>query len=160
MNNLASNVVDINAISESEQAIIDRAIEIIESRSICDRDYCNSAEIAKRYCKLQFSNMDNEAFGVVFLDAQYGIIEYKAMFHGTIDGCSVYPRVVVQHALKVNAAACIFTHCHPSGISSPSPSDDRITRRLKDALDLVEIRVVDHIIVGNECYSYLEDNRL
>lgn len=78
------------------------------------------------------------------------------MFNGTIDGASVYPREVVKAALRLNAAAVIFAHNHPSGTSVPSAADKKITQRLKDALSLVDIRVLDHLIVGTDIYSFAE----
>ncbi|MDH5611981.1 MAG: hypothetical protein OEY66_05950, partial [Gammaproteobacteria bacterium] len=77
-------------------------------------------------------------------------------FYGTIDGASVYPREVVKLALKKNAAAVIFAHNHPSGVAEPSRSDEQITRRLKQALEVVDIRVLDHIVIGDEVVSFAE----
>jgi len=89
-------------------------------------------------------------FACVFLDNRHRIIAFEELFQGTIDGASVHPRVVVQKALENNAAAVIFAHNHPSGVAEPSMADQRITQRLKDALALVEIRVLDHFIVTAE----------
>jgi DNA repair protein RadC len=84
------------------------------------------------------------------------VIEFARMFHGTIDGASVYPREVVREAISQNAAAIIFAHNHPSGVAEPSHADEQITQRLKDALALIDVRVLDHIVVGDECVSFAE----
>ncbi len=78
------------------------------------------------------------------------------MFQGTIDGASVYPRELVREAISQNAAAIIFAHNHPSGVAEPSHADEQITKRLKDALALIDVRVLDHIVVGDECVSFAE----
>ena len=90
----------------------------------------------------------NEVFIALFLDNKHRVIRVEELFYGTIDGASVHPRVVVQKALEYNAAAVIFGHNHPSGITEASQSDMRITERLKQALALVDVRVLDHVIVG------------
>ncbi|MBL4866009.1 MAG: DNA repair protein RadC [Pseudomonadales bacterium] len=90
-----------------------------------------------------------EVFAALFLDNQHRVLHYEEIFRGTIDGASVHPREVVKLALKTNAAAVIFAHNHPSGVAEPSQSDHRITERLVAALALVDIRVVDHIIIGD-----------
>jgi len=94
------------------------------------------------------------------LDNRHRLVEYVELFRGTIDGASVHPREVVKEALARNAAALIFCHCHPSGQASPSQADELITRRLKDALALVDIRVLDHFIVGETITSFAESGLL
>jgi DNA repair protein RadC len=84
----------------------------------------------------------------LFLDNRHRVIDYRELFRGTIDGASVHPREVVRSALDLNAAAVIFAHNHPSGVAEPSQSDLRITQRLKDALALIDVRVLDHLIIG------------
>ena len=96
----------------------------------------------------------NEAFCAIFLDNRHRVLAFRELFQGTIDNTTVYPRVVVQTALELNAAAVIFAHNHPSGEKTPSQADVTITKRLKEALDLVDIRVLDHFVVGHEeCVS-------
>ncbi len=85
----------------------------------------------------------------MFLDNRHRVIEFEELFRGTIDGASVHPREVVRRALQHNAAALILAHNHPSGVTQPSEADRRITQRLKDALALVEIRILDHFIIGD-----------
>ena len=87
-------------------------------------------------------------FGVIFLDAHCSMIEFRRMFNGTLTQTSVYPREVVKAVLEVNASAVILTHNHPSGIVEPSRADEMLTRTLKDALSLVDVRVLDHIVVS------------
>jgi DNA repair protein RadC len=89
-------------------------------------------------------------FAVLFLDTHHRAISYEELFHGTIDGASVHPREVVNAALRHNAAAVILSHNHPSGVAEPSEADRRITQRLKDALALVDVRVLDHFVVATE----------
>ncbi len=102
----------------------------------------------KDFLSLKLSHLEHEVFSVVFLDNRHKVVAYEELFRGTIDGASVYPREVVKRALQLNAAAVILAHNHPSGNSEPSQSDELITQRLKEALQLMDIRVLDHIIVG------------
>ena len=97
-----------------------------------------------------------EVFTVLWLDTRHRVLGFEELFRGTIDGSSVHPREVVKSALHKNAAACILAHNHPSGISTASNADRAITRRLKDALSLIDVRVLDHIIVGEDCLSFAE----
>ena len=101
------------------------------------------------YLAAKMRHLDHELFCCLFLDNRHRVLRFKEMFRGTIDGTSVYPREVVKEALAVNAAAVILAHNHPSGVSEPSQADERITRRLKSALELVDIRLLDHLIVGD-----------
>ncbi len=91
----------------------------------------------------------HEVFGCLFLDNRHRVLAFEELFHGTLDGASVHPREVVKRALAHNAAALIFAHNHPSGVSEPSRADEQITLRLKEALALADIRVLDHFIIGD-----------
>ena len=102
----------------------------------------------EQYLKSALRDNPNEVFACLFLDTRHRVIAYEELFHGTIDGATVYPRVVAEKALKHNAAALIVAHNHPSGISEPSLADQAITRRLKDALALLDIRLLDHFVIG------------
>lgn len=116
-----------------------------------------SPDLTRRYLAAQLRSHPHEVFAALFLDNQHRIIEFEELFRGTIDGASVYPREVVKKALSFNAAAVIFAHNHPSGIAEPSEADKHITQRLKQALSLIDIRVLDHFIVGDgEAYSFAE----
>ena len=94
-------------------------------------------------------HLGHELFCCLYLDNRHRILRFDEMFRGTIDGTSVYPREVVKEALAINAAAVILAHNHPSGVAEPSQADERITRRLKSALELVDIRLLDHLIIGD-----------
>lgn len=133
--------------SVSEQKAINRALRIL-SRVLTTQDAFTSPATVKQFCQLHIASELDEHFCVLFLDTRHRLISFEQLFRGTIDGASVYPRVVVRRALEVNAAAVIFTHNHPSGVSEPSQDDIRITERLKTALALVDVRVLDHIVVG------------
>ena len=97
-----------------------------------------------------------EVFAAVFLDNRHRVIEYEELFQGTINSASVHPREVVRTALKHNAAAVILAHNHPSGVAEPSQSDERITQRLTEALALIDVRVLDHFVVGDTVVSFAE----
>ena len=94
------------------------------------------------------ASFEHEVFAALFLDSQHRLIEYVELFRGTIDQASVYPREVVKEALRLNAAAVVFSHNHPSGSPEPSQADRVLTQRLKEALALVDVRTLDHIVVG------------
>lgn len=110
----------------------------------------------RRYLSAELRACPQEVFACLFLDNRNRVLVFEKMFYGTIDGASVYPREVVRMAIKVNAAAVIFAHNHPSGVAEPSSADERITKRLKDALALVDVRVLDHFIIGDEVVSFAE----
>lgn len=103
----------------------------------------------RKYLVARFRDMPYEVFACLYLDNRHRVIALEELFRGTIDGASVHPREVVRQALKHNGAAVIFAHNHPSGVAEPSDADRRLTRRLKDALALVDIRVLDHFVVGD-----------
>ncbi|MGR6872036.1 RadC family protein [Pseudomonas sp. HK3] len=103
----------------------------------------------REYLTSRLRHLPHEVFACLFLDSQHRLISYDELFRGTIDGASVYPREVVKQVLFHNAAAVIFAHNHPSGIAEPSLSDERITHKLQQALQLVDVRVLDHFIVGD-----------
>lgn len=102
----------------------------------------------KDYLQLQLGSLPHEVFAVMFLDAQHRLLELDEMFRGTLTQTSVYPREVVKRALQVNAAAVILAHNHPSGHAEPSRADEILTQRLKSALQLVDVTVLDHLVVG------------
>lgn len=115
-----------------------------------------SPEETRRYLQTELQSYPHEVFACLFLDNRNRVISFDKMFYGTIDGASVYPREVVKLALKKNAAAVIFAHNHPSGVAEPSRSDELITQRLKQALEVVDIRVLDHMVIGDEVVSFAE----
>lgn len=112
-------------------------------------DVLTSAALSRRYVKSKLRGCRREVFLCLFLDSQHRIIAQEEMFQGTIDSAAVYPREVLNRAFYHNAAAVIFAHNHPSGVAEPSEADVSITRRLKSALDLVDIKTLDHLVVGD-----------
>jgi DNA repair protein RadC len=115
----------------------------------------------RAFLRGQLGSLAHEVFAVLFLDNRHRLLAMRQLFRGTIDGASVYPREVVHEALLVRAAAVVFCHNHPSGVAEPSQADELITRRLKDALALIDIRVLDHLIVaGEHCTSLAERGAL
>ncbi|EGU33580.1 RadC family protein [Vibrio scophthalmi] len=120
-------------------------------------DALTSPQQTKLFLSSLLRDRQREGFYILFLDSQNRVIRGELMFEGTIDSASVYPREVVKRTLDHNAAALILAHNHPSGVAEPSQSDRRITRRLSDALALVEVRVLDHFVVGDgEVVSFAE----
>ena len=107
-----------------------------------------SPQATEQYLKSSLRDNPHEVFACLFLDTRHRVIAFEELFHGTIDGATVYPRVVAEKALQHRAAALIVAHNHPSGISEPSLADQAITRRLKDALALLDIRLLDHFVIG------------
>jgi len=133
--------------SVSKDMMYSLMLEILEEEYLRG-EAITSPDKIKKYLQVKLAKYEHEVFAVVFLDNQHRIIAYEEMFRGTIDGASVYVREVAKRCLQLNAAACVFSHPHPSGIAEPSQSDIAITKRLVEALDLLEIRTLDHIIVG------------
>lgn len=120
-------------------------------------DVLTNPKATRDYLIAQLRAHPHEVFACLFLNNRHHIISFDKMFNGTIDGASVYPREIVKRALEHNAAAVIFAHNHPSGIAEPSHADQALTQRLKTALELVDIRVLDHFIIGdNEAVSFAE----
>ncbi|MBP7597269.1 MAG: DNA repair protein RadC [Pseudoxanthomonas sp.] len=147
--------------SQHEDWIIHQAITLLEQRIFKAGPMLNSPTTVRDYLHLKLVGEPNEVFAVVFLDTQHQVLAYEPMFKGTIDQTSVYPRVVVQRALALNASAVILAHQHPSGVTEPSSADRALTDRLKAALTMVDVRVVDHFIVGKGTpYSFAESGLL
>jgi len=132
-----------------ELRIIKQANTIMENKM---REYdlaLKSPEMTRNYLRNKIGRSEHEVFCALWLDTRHRVIEFQELFKGTIDGAAVYPREVVKAALNCNAAAVIFTHNHPSGIPEPSQADIALTKRLKDALALVDVRVLDHVVIGD-----------
>ena len=122
-----------------------------------ERDALESPSAVRDYLRLALVGLEHEVFMALFLDAQHRVLVAEVLFHGTLTQTSVYPREVVKAALRANAAAVIFAHNHPSGIALPSQSDELLTRNLKSALALVDVKVLDHFIVaGTGTVSFSE----
>lgn len=130
-----------------EDEVIALARRILDAR--VQRDFQIKSPLdARDYVTLRYGQLQHEVFSVIWCDQRNRVIATEEMFRGTINGASVHPREVVKSALQHNAAAAILLHNHPSGVSSPSRADEQITRRLVDALALIDVRVLDHLVVA------------
>lgn len=139
-----------------EVKVLDLAASIIENK-IRISNFLTNPDLTRDFLKMKMCHLEHEIFGIIFLDSQHNVIEFKEIFRGTIDSASVYPREVLKEVLAVNAAAVILAHNHPSGIPEPSEADKRITERLKNALKCIDVPVLDHMVVGlNEVVSFAE----
>ncbi|HEL5340005.1 TPA: DNA repair protein RadC [Stenotrophomonas maltophilia] len=146
------------------RATVDQILEA--ARRVVDRKMkrghkFESPTHVKTYLMDKLGGFEHEVFAVLFLDNKHRLIEYVEMFRGTIDGAHVYPREIVKKMLQINAAAVILAHNHPSGGVDPSGADRAVTRRIQDALALIDARVLDHIIVaGNKAIAFAEERWL
>lgn len=131
-----------------EDALINEALELLDQRYFQRGELLLTPADAAAYLKLQLASYRHEVFALLCLDSHHRVLSFDVLFTGSIDGASVYPREVVIKALEHNAAAAIFSHNHPSGCPTPSDADRKLTTRLTEALALVEVRVLDHFIVG------------
>ena len=131
----------------NQDRLIQRALKVLDSR-IRQQPALNSPSAVREYLRLSLAGREHEVFICLFLDAQNRVIEVNEMFRGTLTQTSVYPREVVKAALKCNAGAVVFAHNHPSGVAEPSHADEMLTSSLKQALALVDVRVLDHFIVA------------
>lgn len=140
-----------------DDAIIARALSILTNR-LNVGDVMSNAQVVRQYLTLKAAAHDGyEVFGVLFLDAQNCVIEFREMFRGTLTQTSVYPREIARAALQLKAASVILTHNHPSGSLQPSRSDEQLTQRLKETLALIDVRVLDHVITaGGKAASMAE----
>jgi DNA repair protein RadC len=130
------------------QAVLEMARRYLHE-NISKKSVMNNPDDTKRFLKSKLAHQQREVFACLYLDSKHQVIDYKELFFGTIDGASVHPREVVKSTLNHNAAAVIFAHNHPSGNPEPSQADINITRQLTDALSLIDVRVLDHLIIGN-----------
>jgi DNA repair protein RadC len=150
----------LKGVGEAKYAQLRAALELGRRQAlsaICGRDVLASPESTQLFLQHHLGGRRREVFSCIFLDAQHQVICCEDLFLGTLDGAAVYPREVAVRALQYCAAAVIFAHNHPSGVAEPSAADKRITERLQAALTLLDIRVLDHIIVGSgRGYSFAE----
>jgi len=142
-------------IYHSHQEVLDAAIDIVQERFKRAAIFTN-VDDTKLFLTCKMANYPREVFAVLLLDSQHQLLEYKELFFGTIDSASVYPREIAKAALDSGAAAVILAHNHPSGITEPSQADIAITEKIRKALDLIDIRTLDHIIVGESPTSLAE----
>ncbi len=136
-----------NLTTVEQDTLVKLALQIMEARHQPGKRLENPDD-TRRYLRLKLADRPNEVFGCLFLDSRCRIIDMRELFQGTLDGASIHPRVVVQQTLESNAAAVVFYHNHPSGVAESSMADQSITRRLKDALALIDVRVLDHFVVS------------
>ena len=168
---------DCNKLECFEEATAHFAIADIESRQLTQQEGERIVKIALRYLerkhrvgsvidgpagirvylRTRLADRRNESFGCVFLSNRHAVLGLEEIFKGTVDGAVVHPRVVVQRALSYNAAAVILFHNHPSGVAEPSAADRAITRRLKDALALIDVSVLDHVVVSASAISSMAE---
>lgn len=140
-----------------ENRIIAQAIAILERRLFVDGPQISNPQLTSDYLRLKLMPEPSEVFVAVFLSSKHQVIACETLFRGTIDAAQIHPRVVVQRALAHNAAALVIAHQHPSGCSDPSSSDERLTQRLKSALECVDVRLLDHFIIGKgQPFSFAE----
>ncbi|MBC6906197.1 JAB domain-containing protein [Saccharophagus sp. K07] len=138
------------------QAVLEMAKRHLAEQLVREHVFTNVDHV-RSFLTAQLRHKGHEVFAALFLDNQHRLLQYRELFHGTIDGASVYPREVVKQVLQLNAAAVIFAHNHPSGVAEPSQADRHITQQLRDALALIDVRVLDHFVVGDgEITSFAE----
>lgn len=134
----------------AEDAAIYDALKILEKRVRKADTYITDPNSIRTLLQLRLMPQDHEVFTVVFLDARHGVIATEDLFHGSLTGAAVYVGQVVRRALLLNCAAVVVAHNHPSGIPEPSAADRELTERLRQAMALVEIRLLDHVVIGGE----------
>ena len=129
----------------------------VANTALVGRSVLDSPAVVKDYFNVHFAGAERETFVVIFLDSQMRVIASEELFAGTLTQTSVYPREVVKRALHHNAGAVLFGHPHPSGQPEPSRADEFLTQTLKSALNLVDVRVLDHMVIaGSQCVSFVE----
>jgi DNA repair protein RadC len=157
---LESDLRGIKGLGPAKTAQFAAAFEILRrslDEKLKERSALTSPGAVRDYLRLTLGRKDEEIFVCLWLDAQHKVLSVEEAFHGTLTQTSVYPREIVKSALARNAAAVIFAHNHPSGVAQPSQSDELLTRNLRDALALVEVKVLDHfVIAGNQAISFAE----
>ncbi len=140
----------------TESELLDFATKLLEQRFV-RADFITEPNAATNYLTLRLATLESEVFSAIFLDNRHRVISFDILFNGTISGAAVYAREVVKAALKHNAAAVVLSHNHPSGVAEPSQSDIQLTERLSEALALIDVRVLDHIIIGGtQAVSFAE----
>ena len=138
-----------------ERATIDDALVILDKK-IKTVNAISSPAATRDYLRLHLAGEQSEVFCVLFLDSKHRPIVFKKIFNGTIDACTIYPRDIVRAAIKYNCKAVILAHNHPSGVPEPSRSDEEITQKLKSALALIDVKIIDHMVIGDNIVSFAE----
>lgn len=148
---LASDLAEVPGLGPAKRARIIAALELARRalrEELSSRTALTSPRDSAAFLKAQLAHKPYEVFACLFLDNRHRVLAFEELFRGTLDGASVHPREVVRAALKHNAAAVILAHNHPSGVAEPSAADRNITHQLRDALQLVGVRVLDHLVIG------------
>ncbi len=143
----------VKGIGPAKRAEVSAVVELVRRslhQELTERAVFDSPAAVKDYLRLQLASLGHEVFCVLFLDAQNRLLMFEEMFRGTLTQTSVYPREVVKRALQLGAGAVILAHNHPSGVAEPSRADEFLTQSLRSALQLVDVRVLDHLVVGRE----------
>jgi DNA repair protein RadC len=160
----ASSLQACNGIGIAKYAVVQASMELARRQALQELDsgdVLSSPQQTRRFLQHHLGGLGREVFSCIFLDNQHRVLRCEDLFLGTLDGAAVYPREVAVRALQYRAAAVIFAHNHPSGVAEPSSADRRITERMVSALGLLDIRVLDHIIVGRgREYSFAEEGLL
>ena len=157
---LGADLIGVKGLGPAKRAQFEAALELAR-RSLQDELRAASALTSpgavRDYLRLAIADREHEVFVCLWLDAQHRVLRFEELFRGTLTQTSVYPREIVKAGLRANAAAVIFAHNHPSGAAQPSRADELLTRNLKDALALVDVKVLDHFVVaGNQALSFAE----
>ncbi|RRW69271.1 DNA repair protein RadC [Pantoea dispersa] len=135
-------------LTPADQLTVREALTLLEGQLREPGASFTSSHAVRDWLRLQLASLEREEFTALFLDNQHRLIAYEPLFTGTINHTQVHPREVVKSGLKHNCAAVIVAHCHPSGLAEPSHADRQVTTRIQQALDLVDIRLLDHLVVG------------
>ncbi|MFK7893164.1 MAG: DNA repair protein RadC [Granulosicoccus sp.] len=150
-------------LGDSRFALLQASLEVSRRHvfeTVRQADVLTSPDQVRQYLSMHLTGLGHEVFSALFLDNRHRVLEYRELFTGTIDSAAVYPREVVKRCLSSNAAAVIFAHNHPSGVAEPSDTDVRLTRKLVDALALIDVRVLDHLIIGQGVQTSLAERGL
>ena len=157
---LATNLMGVKGLGDAKRAQFEAAIELARrslAEELAQGAALTSPGAVRDYLRLTLGARQHEVFLCLWLDAQHRVVAVQEPFRGTLTQTSVYPREIVKAALQLNAAAVIFAHNHPSGVAQPSQADELLTRNLKEALALVDVKVLDHFIVaGSQALSFAE----
>jgi DNA repair protein RadC len=141
----------------AEPAEVVQAALAVLSDQLRGSEMLSTPQAVRNFLRVKLGMLEHEVFAVIFLDAHLRVIEYVEVFRGTLSQTSVYPREIIKESLARNAAALILVHNHPSGVAEPSLADEALTQRLKDALSLVDVQVLDHLVVaGTDVLSFAE----
>ena len=154
---MGCDLLDEGNFSTKEREILSKAGRILEMKVRAESDVLNSPTLVRQWLRVRFSGLEREMFGVLFLDTQNRLIDFEVLFTGTLTQTSVFPREVVKAVLMHNAGAVLLVHNHPSSLAEPSRADEILTQALKQALALVDTKVLDHFIVaGSAVLSFAE----